>query len=912
MLLFSALSQRMGRACRPCTAALSLLAAFSSFTLPAQAADAPSSVAWPEVTYASDIPTIQSVLGYNSGERITWSHDARRYFDALASAAPEQVLIDHMATTWEGRDTFYVAISSADNMARVNEVKQGMHALLDVATKPAEARRLIETLPAVTWLAYGVHGNEISSTDAAMMTAYHLLASKDEERVQAILRDSIVVLVPMQNPDGRDRFIHRFETALGLEPSSDRLSAEHNEPWPSGRTNHYLFDLNRDWFIRTQPETRGHADAVREWLPVTFVDLHEMGSDSTYYFAPEAVPYNPHLAEDQRASLNLFGLNNARWFDQFGIDYFTREVYDAFYPGYGASWPSYYGSVAMTYEQASSRGLVVRQYDGVEVPYAATVRNHFLTSLATAETAARNREKLLKDFRDYQLTAVEEGQKEDIRAYVIPAQNDQDAVDRMGTLLAAQGAHIERATNDFKACGRSFGANSLVINLDQPAKRMLRTLLDREVPMAEGFVAEQERLHAKNLPDEMYDVTAWSLPMLFNIDAVTCDRRVKAPSVTVSADVMAPVAVPDRASVAYLVPWGEQDAVRLLTMALRDGLAVKSADREFTLAGNSYPAGTLIIDVADNPDDLHARLVEYIEQTQADVIAVNDSWVTQGPSLGSGRVVRMNAPRIAMAWDEPSSQYSAGNFRFVVERQLGYPVTPIRVSDLARADLSRYQVLVLPDSASGYVDALGEGGVKQLKDWVKRGGVVVALGGAVRTLADPSVDLLPVSREYRVTDTEGDSKKKADDDKREARVAGQRLDEEAYARAIEQQEVDPAPIGGAMLRALVDGDHYLGAGVAPTLHVLARRAEIYTPLRLDDGVNVARFESADALLASGHMWQKTREQMAYKPFVMAASHGRGEVIAFTQDPTVRAYQDGLNVLVANALFRSAAHARPVR
>lgn len=890
-----------------------LFAPLTLFVLLGTTSPVVAEVAWPDTQYNPAVPTVESVLGYRTGEKITWSHDVRRYFEALQSAAPDQVLIQDFATSWEGRQLFYAAISSPANLARIAEVQTGMHQLLDPATSRADADALIDSLPAVTWLAYGVHGNEISSSDAAMVMAYHLLAARDDARVADILANTIVVLVPMQNPDGRDRFIHRFETSLGLEPSSDRLAAEHNEPWPSGRTNHYLFDLNRDWFIRTQPETRGHADAVRQWLPVTFVDLHEMGSDSTYYFAPEAVPYNPHLASDQRASLQLFGRNNARWFDQYGIDYFTREVFDAFYPGYGASWPSYYGGVAMTYEQASSRGLVVRQYDGVEMPYAQTVRNHFLTSLATAETAARNREKLLADFRNYQVTAVAEGKKEKVRAFVIPSQFDQDGVDRLGALLAAQGARVGRATAEFNACGGTYGAGSLIINLDQPAKRLLRTLLDLDVPMDPAFVAEQERLHAKNLPDEMYDVTAWSLPMLFNLEAKACDRLITADTESVSAEVLPAAPVPVRASVAYLVPWGEQNAVRLMAMALRDRITVKSSDQAFTLAGVSYPAGTLIIDVADNPDDLHARMVRYVEATRADVVSVDDSWVTEGPSFGSGRVVRMNAPRIAMAWDGPTSAYSAGNFRFVVERQFGYPVTPIRVDDLARADLGRYQVLVLPDTRRGYSKALGAEGIERLKDWVSRGGVVVALGGATRTLADPAVNLLQVSREYRIAaEGDGDHPSKTKDDEREQRVAGKALDADGYAAALALQNADPSPVGGALLRAKVDPDHWLGAGVARQLHVLSRRADAYTPLRLDQGVNVVHYVGADELVASGHVWEDTRQQLAYKPVVMVVEHGRGQVVGFSQDPTVRAYQDGLNVLVANSLFRAAAHARPLR
>lgn len=896
---------------RPMTAFICVLALFWANSTLAQT-QIRAQTLWPEDDYDSAIPSVKSVLGYDSGERITWSHDARRYFEALASAAPDRVQLVDYAQSWEGRQLFYVVISSASNLERAESIREGMHALRDPrATSEGEAEALIAQIAPVTWLAYGVHGNEISSTDAAMMTAYHLLASTKDARVPGILKDSVVVLSPMQNPDGRDRFIHRFESALGLESSSDRISAEHNEPWPSGRTNHYLFDLNRDWFIRTQPETRGHADAVMQWLPIAFVDLHEMGSDSSYYFAPEAVPFNPHLAADQRASLELFGRTNASWFDRFGIEYFTREVYDAFYPGYGASWPSYFGAVAMTYEQASARGLRVRKYDGREMSFEETVRNHFLTSLGTVETVANNREKLLRDFYNYQKSAVEEGAAQDTKSYIIPAQTDQNAVDRMGALLAAQGVEVGRSRSGFSACGADYPENSLVINLNQPAKRLLRTLMDPETPMDADFIAEQERLNAKDLPHQMYDVTAWSLPLLFNIESISCNQLV-----TASVDALAPDSVPmpqlpAEATVAYLVPWGERSAVRLLSRALRDGLRVKSNDKAFTADGVAYPGGTLIIEVGENPADLHQRLLGYVRETQARVMAVNDSWVTEGPSFGSRNVVRMTAPKVAIAWDEPVSSYSAGNLRFVVERQFDYPVSAIRMAQLGEADLSRYQVLILPDRYSpGYLETLGEEAVARLADWVNRGGVLISLAKATQLLADPSSNMLATRREYRLSDSAEESSKSEEEDS--ARVQGVALDEESAAQAIQPQDVDPAAIGGAQLRALVDEDHWLAAGIAAQLHVLVRNADVYTPLRLDEGVNVVSFAGEGELLASGHIWESNRRQLAHKPFVMASGKGRGQLIAFTQDPSVRAYQDGLNLILANAIFRGAAHARPLR
>lgn len=867
----------------------------------------------PGATYSDDIPSVDAVLDYASGEHITWSGDVRRYFEALQASAPRRVKLVPYATSWEGRELFYAVISAPGNMQRLDEIRENMHRLRDPRrTTAAEASALIENTPAVTWLAYGVHGNEISSSDAAMATAYHLLASESDERVTSILEESVVIIAPVQNPDGRDRFIQRYLTARGLQADADPLSAEHNEPWPSGRTNHYLFDLNRDWFIRTQPETRGHADAVLEWLPVAFVDLHEMGSDSTYFFAPEAEPYNPHLAAGQRRNLTDFGRNNARWFDRFGIDYFTREVFDAFYPGYGASWPAYFGSTAMTYEQASARGQRVRQYHGELLTFRETVRNHMITSLATAETVADHREELLRDFREYQLTAIREGKTGDIRSYILPPQDDQPGVDRLASLLVQQGVEVGRADGAFNACGREYPDGSVVIDLAQPAKRLVRTLMDSQVSMPEDFLAEQERLQGKLLPDVIYDVTAWSLPLMFNVRADACEQSVVVNTQPVDAAPVAGEVKGGRAAVAYLVPWGTRPAIRFLSAALQAGLVVNSADEAFVIDDHELPGGTLILPVLDNPDDLHDRVAALAADTGAQVMALDTSWVTQGPSFGSEKVVRMSAPRIAMAWDEPTRAYSAGNARFVIERQFDYPVTVIRTADLVAADLARYQVLVLPETADGdYLSVLGEAGRDNLRQWVERGGVLLTLGNATRLVADPSAGLMAIQREYATVPVAGGDDAVAVDDNEGPVVPGTRLDETSYARTISPQQVDPESLGGALLRARVDPDHWLGAGVARELQVLARGSDIYTPIRLDQGVNVARFAGPDKLLSSGYVWESNRQQLAFKPFVVAQPVGAGFVIAFTQDPTVRAYLDGLNTLFMNAVFRAAAHARPV-
>lgn len=875
---------------------------------------------WPGVSYDSRVPAFQSVLGYAPGARVTSHAGLIKYLEALARAVPSQLKVFDYGKSWEGRRLVYVAVGSEAHIRNLEAVRAGMQKLADPRRiSPSEADALIQSLPAIIWLGYGVHGNEISSPDAALLTAYHLLAARGDPVVEQVLERAIVLIDPTQNPDGRDRFVHNFESAEGLEPDASPLAAEHNEPWPGGRTNHYYFDLNRDWFALTQPETRGRVQVLQQWYPLVFVDLHEMGSDSTYYFAPEAVPYNPHLAKNQIESLELFGRNNAKWFDRFGFDYFTREVYDAFYPGYGASWPAYHGSVAMTYEQASVRGLVIRRSDQSVMHFRDSVRHHFVASMSTAETAARNREKLLRDFYRYRQSAIEEGKSENIRAYILPRRGDVSAVDKLAGILSEQGVEITQATATFRACGAEFREGTYVIPLAQPAKRLIRTLLDVHVPMEKEFIQEQERRRQRKLRDQIYDVTAWSLPLMYNISMTACSDVPKENLRTVKPSLIVPGNVSARAEVAYLVPWGSIASGRFLGAAWREGLRIFSTDKPFVQSGRQFPAGTLILKTRDNPSDLESIMRRLAESTGAEVVGTDTGWVEEGVNFGSGNVVHMRRPRIALAWDVPTSTGSAGATRFVIERQFGYPVTPIRTRQLASADLTDFQVLIVPDGggSGGYGQILGSEGIRQLKDWVSSGGTLVALGdGAVSFLADPATGLLAISSEYLARSGEKEQEKKTESSAKpsettERRVPGRLLADEAdYKRAIQAEREPPDEVAGVLVKARVDPDHWLTAGVPETVHVLVRGRTIFSPLKLDKGVNAAIFKGPDELPASGYLWEENRRQLAYKPFVVVQTAGRGVVIGFTADPTFRAYLDGLNVLFLNAVFRGPAHARP--
>ncbi|MEM6412292.1 MAG: M14 family zinc carboxypeptidase, partial [Pseudomonadota bacterium] len=286
-------------------------------------------------TYNEAIPTIEAVLGHDHGDEISTPDEVLEYLEVLAEASPERMSIVPYAQSWEGRDLVYAVIASPDTMARLEAIKSDLAALGSGLSNASERSALVARTPAVVWLGYGIHGNEISGSDAALTLAYHLLAAEDDPVVNDILANTIVIIDPNQNPDGRNRFVNSFEAARGLEITGDRYAAEHDEPWPGGRFNHYLFDMNRDWFTLSQPETIGRIAALQEWQPVAVVDAHEMGGDQTYFFPPVARPINPNVTEAQLAKEDLIGRNHARYFDREGIEYFTREIFDAFYPGYG-------------------------------------------------------------------------------------------------------------------------------------------------------------------------------------------------------------------------------------------------------------------------------------------------------------------------------------------------------------------------------------------------------------------------------------------------------------------------------------------------------------------------------------------------------------------------------------------------
>ncbi len=870
------------------------------------------------VPFDPKVPTPEAILGYRPGMEVTTVADAGRYLEALVAARPERARLLRYGTSREGRPLMAVVISSAANMRRYDAWTEELAAAADPRRRDwtEHAVRWPRTLAIPIWLMGSVHGDEVSSTDALLAAAYYLLAGEDP-RARRIRDQAVVFIVPIQNPDGRARFLQSYRAARGPWPIAERFAAEHDQPWPEGRFNHDLFDLNRDWLRATQPEIRGLIRMMRAIKPLVTVDFHEMGGDETYFFSPEVAPFNPHLTAEQKADLEIFGRANARVFDARGLPYFVRDVYDAFYPGYGASWPSYSGGIAMTYEQASPAGLRFRRRDGSVLTYRQAVMQHFLTAVTTSEAAVVNRERLWRHYLDYRRSALAVGRKAHVAAYVLPAVDDREAAGRLARLLAFHGIEVRRLTAPVSACGGRLAAGAYVVPLDQPEARRARVLLDRDIPMDPAFLARQRARRAKGLKDEIYDVTAWSLPLMMNVAIKTCASPVKGKSILISPE-------DDRRSaksrdvalgpevVAVSVAWEGLGAVRLLAAALRVGLAVRASDEAFAIGGERFPAGSLVLLLAPGDRAARDRLAGLLAVSDVRFATLSSSWVEAGPSFGSRKTRVVPAPRVWLAWDEPTRPTSAGGLRMILERRFGWPVVPVRVKRLRDVDLSRADVLLLPDGRYGRtLDADFAG---RLKSWVRSGGVVIGFAGALDWLADEDVGLLPSHDELGEADPDAQAGANGQDEAVSAGRGEDRViaDEAAYRARIGLDKPRPPLAAGALLTAFVTQDHWLTLGLKPVVHPLAMLRRLWRPLTVEEGWNVIHYAPAERQPASGVIWPHAAELAAFHPYAMLAPLGGGFVIAVSEDQPARAYQDGLDMLIANAVFRAPQHSRRLR
>ena len=842
----------------------------------------------PGTQYDPSIPTLEDVVGHDFREEITPPDQVVRYFEALADAARDRTQLIQYAESWEGRPLVILVIGSRERIAALDDVKAGLTRLAQPdGLSDADADALIADLPVVTALMHGVHGNEISSSGAAMAEAYHLLAAQGDPTVDMILNESLVLIDPVENPDGRARFVLQNTMARARWPNEATYSAEHDEPWPGGRVNHYLFDLNRDLFIQSQPETQGKVDVFLDFWPHIVVDLHEMGGNSTYFFPPTAPPANPWYGERQIALMDVFGRANARIFDQRGFAYFNRDVYDLFYPGYVDMWPMGHGALGMTYEQASARGQVVRRSDGDLLTYGDGVLHHFTAAITSAETSARNRERILTDYLAFRREGIDLGRAGPAE-YVLHSAHDPGMARRLAFMLLENGIEVREADGPVTMEGRQLPQRgTFIVPMDQPAHRFVRNLLDPDVPMDEVFVQRQIDRRARRESDEIYDLTAWSQSLLWDVEVLVADDVTGAAGALVAeTSVLTNTALPE-AGVGYLMPWGTS-AASAVAEALRDGIRVRAAGAEFTLGGREYPVGTAIVRTAENDANLQQQLGRIASAHGAEVIPIDDSYVEEGASLGSNSVRALRSPRVLLVYDSPGQTNSVGFARYVLEQRYAQPTVAVRASSLGRANLADYDVIVFP--SGNYSNAVNSGMVEELRNWMSNGGTMITM--AASTAWAIRAELLSTTAERRGGRAVGD-------DPPSNETPDQPIE---YLEEIVPEDEGPESVPGAILRTLLDTEHWLASGTDGEIGVLVQGNRVFTPMTLDNGTNVGRYGDLDNLVLSGIVWDEARPQLANKAFLMYESYGSGQIVAFAEDPNYRAYTEATELLFMNAVL----------
>jgi hypothetical protein len=863
----------------------------------------------PEVDPDAKIPTLEQVVGHGWAADVSSHAEIERYLHVLAAAAKDRTRLESYGKTYEGRSLYYFVISSPANIKKLDDIRANNLRLADPrATPPDEARKLTAKAPAVVWLAYGVHGNETSSCDAALVTAYHLLADKSDKTREA-LEKLVVIIDPMENPDGRERFINVYRETRGVFEQSEPLASEHTERWPGGRFNHYLFDMNRDWFLQSQIESQGKVAAYLQWHPHIYVDAHEMGRDAHYYFDPPMDPINGLILPRQREWFNRLGKHQSARFDQYGFSYTTREMFDAFYPGYGSTWPTMHGGIGILWEQAGVRGKVIDRSDETKLHYHDAVRHHYISGLATIEVAVEHREKLLEDFYQARADGVRLGAEGPVRDLFLLENKTPTRTARLAAMLVRNGIEVRRTTspvrarttsiNDGTKQERTIPPGSYHVPLAQPASRLARIILERHSDMGEEFIKRQLDRLERRLPDEIYDITSWSLPLAVGVTCLATHDATEIESEPTSEPTATGEVIGGPAKIAYLVSSENDGASIALGHWLQSGLRVHVADQPLKLGGVDFAKGTLIVKVHDNPESVHDNVAEAAHKFGLRIHATDTGLVDQGAHLGGPNVRWVKPPKVAMLVDRPAS-YTVGHTWYLFDQVWQYPVTRVASRSLGSLDLTKYNVLILPDGNYSDGDAPKDATVTRIKDWVRSGGTLILVKGAAAWGAADKVKLLATKAEKKPPKP-GDAKPAAE--------STEPLPASSAAASVpEKQDGEPPDaVPGAFLRASVYDDHWVTFGMNRSTEILMNGNLILAPLKPTDGRNLVTFAPQDKLLTSGFCWPETLKLIAGKPYVVYQSLGDGHVIGFTDDPNFRAMCPETQRLFLNAWLLGPGH-----
>ncbi len=805
------------------------------------------------ISFAQQISSPKDFLGYELGTQFSRHHQVVDYYKKVASEIPGQVKLVQYGETYERRPLYLAYISSAENIKNIETIREINLKNAGVVEGNSESNEV-----AIVWLSYNVHGNEASSTEASMKTIYELLTQKQEW-----LKNTLVIIDPCLNPDGRDRYVNWYNETASSPYDTDQQANETMETWPYGRANHYLFDLNRDWAWVTQIESQARLKMYNQWLPHIHVDFHEQGMNEPYYFAPAAEPFHEIITDWQRDFQTQIGVNHARYFDANGWLYFTRERFDLLYPSYGDTYPTYLGAIGMTYEQAGQGGLGVLNDEGIVLTLVDRVAHHTTTGLSTVEIASKNAEKLNTEFKKFFDTTTNLKEK----SYVL--HGNADKIQSLKELLDKHQIKYGNSS-DGKVSGYNYSSSKdgnmkttsadLVVSTNQPKGKMVKVLFEPQTKLVDSLT---------------YDITAWSLPYAYGLDAMVTTKIVS-PTVKGISPVLN---VKDANATGYITKWDHMKDAEFLADLLKQNIKIRFSEKSFTTKApeKNYDKGALIITRGDNPkiENFDDKLIETANKYQRILIATASGFSNSGPDFGSPDVKLVRKPKVAVLSGQFTSSLSYGQVWHFFEQQLHYPVTSINTNDFKNSNLDRYDVIIIPNG--NYSKYFDEETLKTLKSWVSKGGKVIAIDGALNAFVDKEGFGLKRNKPQDST----------------------KVKNKLIPYANRERESAKEFIIGAIFKSNVDVTHPMAFGYKDTYFTLKQGSESYS--LLENGYNIA-WLGENPKPVSGFAGSEAVKQLGNSLLFGEERIGDGSMVYMVDNTLFRSFWENGKLFLVNAVF----------
>ncbi len=814
------------------------------------------------VQFDPSVPTPQSIIGHEVGE---WhvSHDKLVNYMYALDRASDRVTLEVTGHTYEGRPLLLLTITSTKNQKNIESIRTQHLQLSD----PARSASLdIKSMPVVFYLGCSIHGNEPSGANAGLLGAYYLAAAQGPE-IEKYLDNTIILFDPSFNPDGLHRFSSWVNSRKSISISADPNDTEHNEPWPGGRTNHYWFDLNRDWLVAQLPESQARIRKFQQWKPNLLTDHHEQGTNASFFFMP-GVPSRVHPltpAKNQELTRKL-GEFHAKALDNIGSLYFTQEGYDDFYYGKGSTYPDTQGAVGILFEQASSRGHAQESVNGI-LRFPFTIRNHFTTMLSSLKGVNDLREEFLNYQRDFYKSAAAEAAKDPVKAYVVGTSKDRTRTFHFGEMMLRQNIEFYKVAGNQSMNGKTYESESAyIVPANQPNYRLVKAMFEKRTKFEDSL---------------FYDISTWTLPLAYGLDYEELKTPVATGERVTSLKFPAGKIIGDKSNYAYAFETYGYYAPRAMYRLLNHGIRIKVSNDVFNHPnGKRFERGAIMVPLENqelSPEQISVYIREIAEKDGIDVYAFNSGLDYKGVSLGSSSFTALQKPTIAMIVDGGVSANDAGEIWHLLDTRFHIPVTLIPQSVFNTASISRYNVIIFPP---GNFSTINDAGKEKLKVWTQAGGVVIGFETALNWLTTSGIGRFDMKKEEPAKDP---------------------LKSKPYADI--QENSGAQETSGAIFQAEADLSNPLLFGYWDSKIPVFKGNNLF--MEKGKGAYSNPLVYGPSPLLSGYISKPNYDKMKNTSVIGITAVGRGRVIGFTEGMTFRAFWYGTSKMLMNAVYYGA-------